>query len=289
MSKTSRQPHLWVMPHRQNQYRPHATRSAWLLVAFLLLFAAPLLQNVVQTGGVLGRSADISTEALLQSTNRTRTDQQVPILSQNPKLSLAAEQKAADMFANQYWAHTSPDGVEPWVWVQKAEYHYAVAGENLARDFSTADAVLTAWMNSPDHRDNVLNERFRDVGFAVANGEFDGKPTTIVVAMYGSERTTISQAAGQVFMQPAALPTQYGSLSMAARMGVGLQSLTPTALVSVFLLLLLSVVSLVAHAYRKKLPPGIRQSWRKHHGLYKACLAVGLAGLTVLMYGGGQI
>lgn len=260
-----------------------------MLVLFLFIFAAPLLQNLVQTGGVLGRTADISAETLVASTNKTRAQHDRPALTVNDKLTDAAEQKARDMLEHQYWAHTSDEGVDPWYWVKQSGYEYAVAGENLAKDFSTADAVVTAWMNSPEHRKNVLDERYHDVGVAVVDGKFQGKTATIVVALYGAERTSLSAAAAQALSQPAMLAAQHGSLSVMARMGVGLQSLTPTALASLIILLILSVVSLIAHAYRAKLPLSIRQSWRKHHGLYKAVLSVGMAGLIILLFGGGQI
>lgn len=144
-------------------------------------------------------------------------------------------------------------------------------------------------MNSPEHRKNVLDNRYKDVGFAIVSGTLHEKPATIVVALYGTEQADLSAIAANTISQPAVLAAQHSSLSLAARMGVGLQSLTPTALASVLLLLLVSVVSLMAHTYRRKLPLPIRQSWRKHHGLYKAMAAVGMAAIIVLLYGGGQI
>ena len=41
-------------------------------------------------------------------------------------------------------------------------------------------------MNSPEHRNNILNDSYTDIGIAVENGLIDGKDTTLVVALYGT-------------------------------------------------------------------------------------------------------
>jgi hypothetical protein len=90
------------------------------------------------------------------------------------------------MIAGNYWAHTSPDGVTPWYWFDYAGYDYLTAGENLAYGFDSSNGVVTGWMNSPSHRDNMLNGKFEQVGFGIANGSnYQGGPNTVVVAMYG--------------------------------------------------------------------------------------------------------
>ena len=49
---------------------------------------------------------------------------------------------------------------------------------------------MTAWMNSPTHRDNVLRKDFTEVGFAVVDGTLGGEQTTLVVQMFGKPSTT---------------------------------------------------------------------------------------------------
>jgi hypothetical protein len=68
-----------------------------------------------------------------------------------------------------------------------AGYQYQAAGENLAYGFESAPAVLNAWMHSTEHRNNLLDTNFSEVGFGVAQaGNYQGKgPETIVVALYG--------------------------------------------------------------------------------------------------------
>lgn len=45
---------------------------------------------------------------------------------------------------------------------------YYAAGENIAWNQQNEKEVVTAWMNSPGHRDNIMNRSFTKVGFGVA-------------------------------------------------------------------------------------------------------------------------
>jgi hypothetical protein len=95
------------------------------------------------------------------------------------------------MIARNYWSHTTPDGQEPWVFIDNSGYDYSKAGENLAYGFATSSDAVGGWMNSPSHRANMLDTAFSDVGFGFANGSNyngDGEQT-VVVAMYGSPHT----------------------------------------------------------------------------------------------------
>ena len=60
------------------------------------------------------------------------------------------------------------------------------AGENLARDFSNPASVVTAWMKSPTHKDNLLNPKFKEIGVAVVDGNLGGIATTLVVQFFGA-------------------------------------------------------------------------------------------------------
>ena len=139
-------------------------------------------------------------------------------------------------------------------------------------------------MESPEHRKNMLDTQFQDVGFAVKTGVLDGKTTTIIVALYG----TPEYAPGVVDAPKvlAAVDSQIGPIS---RLGVGLQSMTPAALGSITLLFIAALVALMAHIYRKKLPKQLRQTWYRHHGLYKAAGIGCIVLLLITMYGGGQV
>jgi hypothetical protein len=107
-------------------------------------------------------------------------------LSLNSQLDSAAQAKASDMVEQSYWSHTSPSGQSPWSLIISSGYQYTSAGENLAYGFSSSAQVMQAWLNSPEHRANILNASYRDVGFGIAqSNNYLGKgPATVVVAEY---------------------------------------------------------------------------------------------------------
>lgn len=185
-----------LIPHHQNKYRPHLIRRHGLFTALLLIIAVQIVSSLQINAHtrVLGYATNVSISGLLSRTNAERSAAGKSALKINTKLNAAAQAKANDMIANDYWAHTSPTGVTPWYWFDWAGYEYLVAGENLAYGFETSDGVIAGWMNSPSHRDNLLNSVFEDVGFGIANGEnYQGGHNTVVVAEYG-DPATIAEA-----------------------------------------------------------------------------------------------
>lgn len=135
---------------------------------------------------VLGYSANISPEKIIELTNLERAGLGLSPLKHNSLLSEAARQKAADMFAFNYWAHVSPSGRTPWSFFSDVGYKYQYAGENLARDFRDPDSVVRAWMNSPSHRENIVNGKYSEIGVAVVDGSLQGAETTLVVQLFGT-------------------------------------------------------------------------------------------------------
>jgi len=138
--------------------------------------------------------AAVVSAVLVELANGDRASGGFGILKINPRLVAAAQAKANDMAAKGYFAHTSPEGVDPWHWFKEAGYTFDHAGENLAVDFSDSGDVERAWMESPTHRENILNPRFTEVGIATAQGTYQGRPTTFVVQEFGTP--TQSRVAG---------------------------------------------------------------------------------------------
>lgn len=140
---------------------------------------------------------------LLAGTNQQRYSAGLSGLNLNYQLASAAQSKAADMVANNYWSHVSPSGAQPWDFISSSGYDYYTAGENLAYGYSSLSAVISGWMNSPEHRANMLNSSFMDVGFGVAySANFQGQgPQTIVVAEYGARYA--APAPAPVYTAPA--------------------------------------------------------------------------------------
>lgn len=136
---------------------------------------------------VLGWQQHLNQEALLLETNNDRRANVRQALTLDTKLSEAAQRKANDMVQKDYWSHTSPSGQQPWQFIIDSGYQYRAAGENLAYGFTSANSVLNGWMKSQEHRANLLDSTYTQVGFGVAQArDFQGKGSqVVVVAMYG--------------------------------------------------------------------------------------------------------
>lgn len=188
--------HDLIFPHIHNNFRSRILhhKSLFFAIVSILLFGFVLAGIRSNFPKVLGVSYDITAPQLLYITNLDRQKNGSPPLSLNDKLNFAATQKAKDMFAEDYWAHDSPSGRTPWVFIKGAGYSYVYAGENLARGFQTSDDVVKAWMASPEHRENMLSKNYSDVGFAVQKGKLLGEDTVLIVEMFGS--TSLSPQKG---------------------------------------------------------------------------------------------
>ncbi|HVO86773.1 MAG TPA: CAP domain-containing protein [Candidatus Binatia bacterium] len=165
-----------------------------LLVAGALLALtarAGVLTSMIDhpTKRVLAYATSMSSNELLSDTNQDRQTNNVAGLKLNSELAKAAQAKANDMAARDYWSHNTPDGNPPWVFVSAQNYQYQKIGENLATGFSNSLATINGWMASPEHRENMLDPAYSEVGFGYANipnyAAIGGGPMTIVVAFYG--------------------------------------------------------------------------------------------------------
>ncbi len=196
-------------PRHTNNHRPKILHPSGLtvLVGLLLVFQILITAVTRFQPGILGYASNISVGDLLSQTNSRRSSAGVGALALNSQLSNAAAGKASDMFTNQYWAHTSPSGKSPWNFIIAAGYSYLFAGENLARDFGDSGAVVDAWMNSPTHRENLVNPRYKDVGFAVVNGKYGSHETTVVVQMFGTKPGTAPSVEAPTLQIPTPIPT----------------------------------------------------------------------------------
>lgn len=175
-------------PHESNNYRAKLLHHKILVGAICLLFFSAYFLNSIKINfpSVLGISTEMTPQELVILTNQKRAELGLSPLTLNQRLSEAATGKAKDMFTQNYWAHNSPDGKTPWVFIKTAGYNYVFAGENLARGYTTAADVVSAWMASPDHKKNMLSPNYNDVGFSVDVGKLSGEDTVLVVEMLAS-------------------------------------------------------------------------------------------------------
>lgn len=159
--------------------------SMFFILVGLLAIGTTALALSQRPDTVLAADASLSRQ-IVDLTNRERSSRNLPALSQNDKLTKAAELKARDMFAQGYFSHTSPEGLAPWHWIEKAKYRYIYAGENLAIDYTEPVVVMQAWMQSPTHAENILTQQYSEIGIAVLKGMMKGQETTIVVQLFGA-------------------------------------------------------------------------------------------------------
>lgn len=194
-------------PRHTNNHKARALHFSSVSTYIAILLVAQILISTVARFNpqVLGYASNISVGDLLAGTNAQRTALGLSPLTLNDQLSSAARAKAADMFANNYWAHNSPQGRDPWSFIIAAGYRYVFAGENLARDFGDSQGVVNAWMNSPTHRENIVNSHYQEIGFAVVNGKLNGNETTLVVQMFGTRPGSAPSVAAP--QAPAPVPT----------------------------------------------------------------------------------
>lgn len=279
-----------LVPHKTNDYRPFLIRPQGIIAFLVIALLAQIVYGFVTTGHlqILGRVSNITTEELLYGTNDERREGGIQQLALNEELSEAAFLKAQDMFANDYWAHTSPDGVTPWKWLGDAGYNYSVAGENLAKNYPNAEATVSAWMASESHRMNIMNDKYTDVGFAVVDGTLGGRQTTLVVAYYGAP--VIAAVQGSAFRPVEySAPVASGGTTPFGYFASALQSLSPVTIISLGFLALVAIVGAAAHHYRKQLPKSWQRNWKKHHGMYTFFGMIGLGVLVILTTGGGSL
>jgi uncharacterized protein YkwD len=173
-----------------HRHSKHYLKAYWpylpmLLVVYIGFFVSNQWSNKQH---VLGTASNLNTTSLLSYTNTERQDNYESRLTLSNNLDSAAQAKAEDMAKNNYWSHISPSGKTPWDFMNAAGYSFRLAGENLAYGFSSAQATISGWMNSPEHRANILGNGYRNVGFGVASSSDyqSNGPETIVVAEYAT-------------------------------------------------------------------------------------------------------
>lgn len=182
--------------HRRTTFKKHAHTYSkiyhpYLPVILIVSLSAAIMFSFFRTnqsGQVLNTATKTDSSSLLKGTNEKRISKGEAELIFNENLSTAAQEKADDMAMRNYWSHMTPEGKEPWRFIEQVGYKYSAASENLAYGFGSSNDTVSAWMNSPTHASALLDPTMREVGFGIANASnFQGEGAkTIVVAMYAA-------------------------------------------------------------------------------------------------------
>ncbi len=158
-----------------------------MFMAFKFRLGLLIIGLIVLSGSSLSPK-QLSTQEVLEAINHDREQYNLGTLKADATLNLAALAKAQDMVRGNYFAHTSPEGTQPWHWFKALGYDYSYAGENLAQGFEDASDLEAHLMASPTHRANILSPFYSEVGVAVVTLN----DTTIVVQMFGSTENQLS-------------------------------------------------------------------------------------------------
>ena len=180
---------IFFIPCKDNNYRPKILEGkiliyVLLLACFLRLSAFLFFWQLPNTGFF----ADISKIALIDNLNNERSDLNLDKLKENALLDQAALLKASDMMQKGYFSHVSPAGITPWYWFKKVGYNYKSAGENLGIGYIDSTALHQAWNESPSHKANLISNKYKEVGIAFFEGNFNGAKTIIVVQLFGTQK-----------------------------------------------------------------------------------------------------
>ncbi len=145
------------------------------------LLKTPLVKSSSESSGSL------KAENVIEETNKQRSAFGMERLSESEKLNEIAEAKVDDMFEKQYFEHISPEGVGVSDIAEQEGYKYLLVGDNLAvGPYKDDEDLVTAWMNSQGHKENILDEKYQEIGVAVRKDEFEGRETWMAVQVFGT-------------------------------------------------------------------------------------------------------
>lgn len=99
---------------------------------------------------------------VLTLVNNERRAQGLSELQLDPTLTQAANTRAKEIVES--FSHTRPDGSSCFTAVDQLGYSYRALGENIAAGYTSASDVMSGWMNSPGHRQNILTSYYGKLG-----------------------------------------------------------------------------------------------------------------------------
>lgn len=130
-------------------------------IAAFTFIATILFGPAVAIGGI--EKTTLIAE-LLREVNIQREHNGKQPLRLNSRLTAAAQKHAKNMSENNFFGHLSPDGHGVMERVTEEGYLWRAIAENISAGLSSPKFTVTAWMNSRDHRANLLNGEFNEVG-----------------------------------------------------------------------------------------------------------------------------
>ena len=178
------------------------TFDKWSLVAYAALLIAAIIASIVIYSNFTGAVAEankavakpyldkyteeLSANSIMAATNIERMNNGLSPLVADERLIESSCKKLDDMVAGNYWAHISPTNRTPWQFIKEAGYNYRSAGENLAYGQKTVTSLMNAWLESPTHKENILDKRWKDQGVCTKLVNFQNMQVSLTVHHFGS-------------------------------------------------------------------------------------------------------
>lgn len=217
----------WFTPHHTNNFRARLLHNSSILAIIGIILTGNLFLRLLDSTNlhILGFTSSVTIDEIVRATNNERIGAGLKPLVYSEKLADAARRKADNMFSENYWAHNSPSGKSPWVWFNDVGYTYTFAGENLAKDFGDTSHMISAWMASPTHKENIVNAKYTEIGLAVVPGSLQGSDTVLVVQFFGAPGAGSISSGNEVFSPtptPVPVPVQVAEVK-----GEALVPITP--------------------------------------------------------------
>ena len=125
----------------------------------ILIFGAVNIASAASQWKVDTTVSSNFAQEVLELVNVERAKEHLKPLKLSGSLSHYAQIRAKEI--TKKFAHTRPSGYSCFTVIPKP---YRMVGENIAAGQRSASEVVTAWMNSPDHRANIMNPKFRELG-----------------------------------------------------------------------------------------------------------------------------
>jgi uncharacterized protein YkwD len=169
-------------------------RGTLLILAVLAAAAAALPASAAHSRPTVALSS--LEQGVLADINAFRSAHGLAPLRLSASLTAAARNHSQQMEADGYFAHDSVDGTAFWKRIQgfypTGHFGFWSVGENLLWSSPDVDAqkALTMWENSPEHRKNMLDPHWREIGVSAvhvpqAPGVYEGLAVTIVTTDFG--------------------------------------------------------------------------------------------------------
>ncbi len=158
---------------------------------FAALFAAVALANPA----VAQRCPDTPGQQALVEMNRARKAAGLPQLVVDIRLVRAAQAHAADQATRNRISHRGSDRSEPADRATAAGYMWTFVAENVAAGYVTGKEVVTGWLESPSHRDNIMDALATHVGIGYVRRD-SGTFQHYWSASFGASRLPVESPTG---------------------------------------------------------------------------------------------